>query len=166
MKGTKIIVSDQPKGVFKECKIVGTPKPGTVMEIDPEVDPVAGAFSWQAYGTQAASTGRGVGADGDRKVIAVLLENKHEGKTYADAYAAGDRGYLYFPVAGEELNMIANVAGTGESYVIGDEFMIDDGTGYIIEADSDAEAQPFICLEAQSALTADTWIWCLFAGHH
>ena len=34
MKGTKIIVSSHPKGVREECKIVGTPKPGTVMELD------------------------------------------------------------------------------------------------------------------------------------
>ena len=166
MKGSKIIVTSEPKGVFKECIINGTPKPGTVMEIDPGVAAVGNVFTWQPYGTEAASTGRGVAADGDRKIVAVLLEKSDEAKIYSTAYADADRGYLYFPVTGEELNMILeNQAGTAESFVIGDELMVDDGTGKLLEADADAEAQPFINLEAQSALTEDVWTWCLFTGH-
>jgi hypothetical protein len=76
------------------------------MEMVPGTADVAGTFTWAAYGTTAASTGRGVSADGDRKVIAVLLEDEIQGKIYSDAYASGDRGLLYFPLPGDELNMI------------------------------------------------------------
>lgn len=166
MKGTKIIVTDQPKGVFKECFVNGTPKPGTVMELDYSEDPVGGVFQWQPYGTTAASGGNGASADGDRKVVAVLTEKKHEGGLYSTAYASGDRGYLYFPLAGEELNMILeNQAGTGDSFQVGDELMVDDGTGKLLSCDSDAEAQPFTALEDVSALSADAWCHVLFNGH-
>lgn len=165
MRGTKIVVTENPRGYFKECIVSGTPKPGTVMELDPTTAHVGGVFTWQAYGTDAASGGRGVAADGDRKVVAVLVEKYWEGKMYSDAYASGDRGRLYFPLPGDELNMILeNQSGTGEDFAIGDELMVDDGTGKLLECDSDAEAHPFTCLETQSALTADAWCWTQFNG--
>ena len=165
MKGTKIIVTPEPKGNFRGCKIVGTPKPGTVMELDDGVSPVANVFSWAAYGTDAASGGNNVTADGDRKVIAVLTEERPDGKTYDDAFAAGDRGVLYFPLPGDELNMILeNQSGTGDSFTIGQELMVDDGTGKLLACDSDAEAHPFTCLETVAALTADAHAWVMFNG--
>jgi hypothetical protein len=33
MLGKKVIVSAQPKGHFEECVVIGTPKPGVVMNI-------------------------------------------------------------------------------------------------------------------------------------
>lgn len=165
MKGNKVLVTSHPRGTFRSCIVSGTPKPGTVMEMVPGTADVAGTFTWAAYGTTAASTGRGVSADGDRKVIAVLLEDDNQGKIYSDAYASGDRGMLYFPLPGEELNVIfENQTGTGESIVVGDELMVDDGTGKLLEADSDAESQPFIALESLSAITADTMLHVMFAG--
>jgi hypothetical protein len=166
MKGTKIIVSSHHKGVFEECKVVGTPYPGCVMEIDWAVEPVEGVFSWQAYGTTAASGGNGVTNDGDQKVIAILLEKKQEGAIYSTAYADGDRGHLYFPVMGEQFNMIfANVVGTGDTFAIGQEMMLEDGTGHLLACDSNAEAHPFTCLETVgTALTADAWKWVRFNG--
>ena len=165
MKGTKIIVSSHPRGVFEECTIVGTPKPGTVMELDDGVSAVGNVFSWAAYGTDAASGGNNVTNDGDRKIIAILLEKKHEGGDYNTAYAAGDRGYLYFPLMGETFNMILeNQAGTGDAFTIGQELMVDDGTGKLLACDTNAEAHPFMCLETVSALTADAHAWVMFTG--
>ena len=165
MLGTKIIGSSHPRGVREECTIVGTPKPGTVMEMDYNVSPVGGVYSWQAYGTTAASGGQGVSADGDRKIIAILLEKKHEGGIYSDAYADGDRGYLYYPIMGERFNMlVANISGTGDSFSVGDEMMVEDGTGKLLICDSDAEAHPFTMQESSSALTADAWKHVIFNG--
>lgn len=165
MQGTKIIVSSHPKGVFEECKIVGTPKPGTVMELDDGVAPVGNVFSWAAYGSDAASGGNNVTADGDRKIIAILLEDWGQGKIYSDAYAAGDRGYLYFPVMGETFNMLLqDVAGTADDFTIGQELMVDDGTGKLLACDTDAEAHPFMCLETVTDPQADHWTWCMFTG--
>jgi len=165
MKGSRILITSKPRGVFEQVKIVGTPKPGTVMEIDAAVEPVANVFSYQCYGTTAASGGNHVSADGDRKVIAVLLEKNDEGMIYSQAYTAGDLGTIYYPLPGEQLNMLfQDVAGTGDTQAIGDEFMVDDGTGKLLACDSDAESQPFTCLETMAAGTADKWIQCRFNG--
>lgn len=165
MKGNKILVTAHPKGNFGECIIVGTPKPGTIMEIDSGVSPVAGTFSWQAAGTNTGANGD-MAADGDKTIIAVLLEDKNQGKIYSDAYAAGDRGFLYFPIPGDEFNLLLqNEEGTGEAVAIGDFLMVDDGTGKVMEADNNAESQPFVALEAVSAITADTPIHCMYTGH-
>lgn len=166
MKGTRILVSSPLRGVFEDVIVSGTPKPGTCMEIVPATEPVGGCFTYAPYGTQAASGGKFVSNDGDRKAICVLLENDAEGKTYNDAYASGQRGRVYYPAPGEQLNMlVANIPGTGDSFAIGDEMMVDDGTGKLIACDSDAEAHPFTILETVSTpLTADTWLWVRFNG--
>lgn len=165
MKGTRILITSKPRGVFEDVYINGTDKPGTCMEIDAAVAAVGNVFTYQAYGTTAASGGNFVSNDGDRKAIAVLMEKDHEAKTYDDAYADGDMGRVYFPAVGEDLNMlVANVAGTGDSFAIGDELMVDDGTGKLMACDSDAEAHPFTVRETMSALTADDWVWCKFNG--
>lgn len=166
MKGTRILADSAMRGVVEDVIVYGTPKPGTVMEITPATEPVGNMFQYQAYGTTAASGGKFVSNDGDRKVIAVLLEKDDEAMTYNDAYTSGDRGRVYFPLPGEKLNMlVANVSGTGDTFAIGDEMMVDDGTGKLIACDSDAEAHPFTILETEAtALTADEWKWCRFNG--
>ena len=165
MKGTRILANAGTRGVFEDVFVVGTPKPGTVMEIEPAVAAVGNVFSYAAYGTQAASGGKFVAADGNRKAIAVLLERDIEGKTYDDAYVDGEMGRVYWPAMGEQLNMlIANQSGTGDSFAIGDELMVDDGDGKLMACDSDAEAHPFTCLETVAALTADGWALCRFNG--
>lgn len=165
MIGSKIIVTENPRGYKKSCTVSGTPKPGTVMEMDRATTAKSGVYTWQPYGTDAASGGNGVTNDGDRKIIAVLLEQWAVGKTYNDAYVSGERGELYFPLPGDELNMILqNQAGTGDSFGIGDELMVDDGTGKLLVCDSDAEAHPFLCMETVAALTADAHTCCMFTG--
>jgi hypothetical protein len=165
MKGTRILVSSPYKGVIEDIIVIGTPKPGTLMEIKPATEPVNNCFSYAAAGVQAASGGNFMTNDGDRKCIAVLLEKDQEGKTYNDAYVSGDRGRVYFPLPGEQLNIIIeNQAGTGDAFAIGDEMMVDNGTGKLLAADSDAEAHPFTCLETIAALTADAWGRMRFNG--
>lgn len=167
-QGNEIIVSGQPKGVFKEGIIATgrTPKPGVVMEIDAGVAAVGGRFTWQEYGVNG-----GVGCvatDGDRGIIAVLLPDQLQGKTATDAYAAGDRCFLYCPIAGEELNMLfEDIAGTGtdQDIAIGDRFIVDDGTGKVMLSTGSVEAEPFVALETQANITADTLIHCMFTGY-
>jgi hypothetical protein len=135
------------------------------MELKPAVAPVNNVFTYIAAGATAASGGNHMTADGDRKVIAVLLEKDQEGKNYDTAYVDGDMGRVYFPLPGEQMNMILeNQAGTGDSFAIGDELMVDDGTGKLLACDTDAEAHPFTCLETVAALTADGVAWCRFNG--
>jgi hypothetical protein len=157
MHGTKILCEERPKGVFLEGYISSTPKPGTVMQVKAATEPVNNRFTWEAF-NQAA--------DGTLALIAVLLEKEHEGKTYDDAYADGDWGYLYCPVAGEQLNMlVANVSGTADTFAIGDRMMVDDTTGKLV-ADSSGASVPFIILETEAtALTADEHKRCMYTGH-
>lgn len=158
------MISSPTRGVYEDVIVVGTPKPGTCMEMVPAVEPVGGIFQYDVYGTQAADGDKFVTADGNRKVVAVLLEKDQEGKTYNDAYVTLDRGRVYFPLPGEELNMLVeNQSGTGDSFAIGDEMMIDDGTGKLL-AVSSPEAAPFTVRETVAAITADTWVRCRFNG--
>ncbi len=162
--GNKIIVTPNPNGVFFEGRITGTPKPGTVMEIDWSEAISNGRFTWEPYGTTGADGIRGVAADGDRRIIAVLLEDEQQGKIATDAYVTGDVGFMYVPLAGEELNMlIEDVGGTGDDLRVGDIMMVDDGTGKLLETSS-AESEPFVVLEALTDPVADTLIHCLYTG--
>ena len=165
MKGTRIIISSPCRGIVEHCYVTGTPKPGTLMELTPETAAIGNVFDYSIYGTTAASGGKFVSNDGDRKAIAVLLEKDQECETYDDAYADGDMGRVYFPQVGELLNMlVANIEGTSDSFAIGDEMMAEDGTGKLLACDSDAEAHPFTVLEVVAALTADAHVWCRFNG--
>jgi hypothetical protein len=159
-KGNGIIVSANPRGVFLEGLISGTPKPGTVMQISAATEPVGGRYQWEAYNPDA---------DGNQRIIAVLLPDELQGKTAADAYVTGTRGFLYCPVPGEELNMLVkDVAGTGENFAIGDLFIVDDGTGKLVDTTGTPEAEPFICLEtiaAATAIAADHLVHCMFTGY-
>ncbi len=168
MKGTAIIASGgsgSPRGLFDECIINGTPKPGVVMEMDDSVAAVGNRFTWQPYGTTAGSSGQGVDNDGDRKIIAILTEDRKQGGIFSTAYVSGNRGYLYFPAMGETFNMLVeDVGGTGDDFFIGEEMMVDNGTGKLLTHDSDAEAHPFTCLEEVTNPTADHWMWVRFNG--
>jgi len=164
MKGTRILISAPTRGVYEDVIVHGTPKPGTCMEMVPATEPIGGIFEYAAYGTQGASGDKFVTADGNRKCVAVLLERDQDASIYSDAYVDGDRGRVYFPAMGEELNMlVANQSGTGDSFAIADELMIDDGTGTLL-AVSSPEAAPFTVRETVAALTADAWVRCRFNG--
>lgn len=144
-----IIVSPNPRGVFLEGIINGTPKPGTCV-------------SQKSDGEYEAWNG---GADGERDLVAILLEDRLQGGTVDDAYVSGTRCYMYVPAAGEEfLMLLANIAGTGDAFAIGDKLIIDDGTGKLIATTGSPEMEPFKVREAQTALTADTLVLCQYTG--
>lgn len=154
-KGTEVIVTSEPKGVFEECIISGTPKPGTCMEIVPATAPVGGRFTYRAI----------TRADGAIGPICVLREDSLQGKTLDDAYVSGTRGFLYWPVAGEQLNMLINdVAGTGDDYAIGDALMVEQTTGQLKDNSGGASA-PFRCLEVVTDPAADFHMWVQYCGN-
>lgn len=167
MKGNQILIQENPKGVFKSVVISGTPKPGTAMlpKLATAVDD-NGLPTYEPYGTTAASGYDGISNDGDRAPIAILLDDVNQGKIYSTAYADGDVAKVYFPLPGEELNiLLENQSGTADAFGAGDRVMCDDGTGKFIAADADAESEPFELVEAVSAMTADTWAWAMFTGY-
>lgn len=156
-KGNTIIVSAEPRGRFIEGYIGAglTPKPGTVMQIQGATALVGGRFTYELYAP---------GTDGHRRPILVLLEDELRGKLMTDAYAAGDRAFLYEPAAGDELNMLVlNLSGTADDHAIGEMLMVDNGTGKLV-VESSPESEPFQLLETITDPTADTLAWCLYTG--
>ena len=166
-KGNCIIVSAQPRGVFKEGYIVGTPKPGTCVVLEPgQTTPDdTGRFNYEPAGATAASGSIGMGADGDRIAIGVLLENTLEGKLATDAYATGDRVRIYFPLPGEDLNVLyQNQSGTADDVAIGQPLIVDDGTGKVLISAGTVESEPFAALEVITDPTADQLLWVEVTG--
>ena len=162
MKGTRILITSKPRGVFIDGYIHGTPKPGTVMQLKAATNPVANVFTWKVFDADA---------DGNQRIVAVLLEKDQEGKTCDDAYVSGDMGRVYCPVMGEELNMrVADVAGTGtsgtEAKAIGDLMMVEDGTGLLIDTSGTPESEPFVLLEPQlEPIGAEALLRCMYTGY-
>lgn len=156
--GNGIIISLEPRGVFHEGYVSGTPKPGTVMQIQAGTAmDGTGRFTWEAFNADA---------DGNQRLIAVLLEDRLQGKLATEAYATGDRCRLYCPLPGEELNMlVADVSGTADDHTVGEILMVDDGTGKLIATTGSPESEPFICLEASTDPTADALLHCMFTGY-
>jgi hypothetical protein len=154
--GKDIIITANPKGNFIEGIVSGTPKPGTVMQIEAAVEPVGGRYSWEVFDA---------GATGDQRIIAVLRADTLSGKLETAAYVDNERCFLYFPIPGDELNMLFNdVSGTGDSIAIGDLFNIEDATGQLI-ATTSTESEPFFSLETRTAGTADVLVHCMFTGY-
>lgn len=161
-KGNEIVVSANPKGYFQEGFINAgeTPKPGTIMQIDPTQSTVSGRFVWKTYNRDA---------DGDRPLgpMAVLDIDHLQGKTATDAYAAGDRCFLYIPLPGDELNLLWADADTGTStndLSAGTIGIVDDGTGKMIATTGSPETEVAVLLEAISNLSSDTLGWSMWSG--
>lgn len=137
--GNEIIVSSEPRGRFTEGYIVGTPKPGTIVQLKAATEPIGGRFTYEPYN----QSGDGVAA-----TIAILLPDKLQGKTELDAYADGDRCFLYFPAMGEEFNMLV---ATSQALAIGDLLIVNDGDGLLVPTAGTPGSQPFQVLETVSA---------------
>lgn len=170
-KGNEIIVTANPKGHFEEVIVDGTPKPGTVMVIKPgqtatSLSSQGGRWEYEPAGTTAASGAMGMGADGNRVPIAVLLEDHLQGRLATTAYVDGDRARVYYPIMGEELNMLKlDVSGTADDFAVGTPLIVDDGTGQVLISSGSPEAEPFISLEVLTDPTADQLVWCKFTGY-
>ena len=165
MKGNQIIVSAEPRGVFIEGIIGDTSKPGTIMSLQTTAF-VAGRDTWKAYnpGTGDATAG----------LVAVLIEDFEQGKTWDDAFVSGTRCKMYVPLPGEEVNLRkADITGTGsptEALTIGQKLLVVDGTGKISPVavgvlTTGPNFYPFIASEAISNTTApqlsEELIWCM-----
>lgn len=167
MKGSNTIVSANPQGKFLEGTIVGTPKPGTMMQIKAGTEPTNGRHSWEPYGTTSN------GGDGAPRQVVVLLEDDKQGKTYDDAYVTGTRGFLYCPIPGEELNVrMDNISGTGsgtEDLSIGERLLIVEGTGHIspvaVGIVASPVSYPFYSLETVTDMPAEQGIHVSVTGY-
>ena len=157
-KGNSIIVSAQPRGVFDEGYVSGTPKPGTIMERTPgTAEDGTGRFEYRVFQP---------GTDGERRTIYVLLEDRLQGKLATEAYVTGDRCRVYCPAMGEDLNVLkGDVAGTGDDFTVGQMLIVDTGTGKVIGTTGSPESEPFQCNEAITDPTTDQLVWVTYTGH-
>ncbi len=140
-----LILSSDPKGHFDEGIIDGALKPGTLVQLKPATEADGtGAFTYRAW--------TGDAADGERDEVILLLNDKFQGKDELTAYASGDRCFLYFPVKGDLIKVLAmNLTGTGsgtdDEFAIGDKLIIDSGTGKAIKTTGTPEMEPFKVME-------------------
>lgn len=166
-QGNRIIVSPYPMGRFEEIIVVGTPKPGTHMELVPTTNAlVGGRRQMEPAGTTAAAGSQGMNADADNIPICVLLCFADHaacppGLGPTDAYVTLSRGAVYYPQAGEEMNLLfQNVSGTADDVRIGDKMIVDDGTGKILVSTGSVESESWESQETLTDPTADQLIWC------
>lgn len=168
MKGNEIIASADPRGKFIGCIVSGTPVPGTCMEKVPATAPVNGRFQYRARSITAGSKGP----------VAILMADSLQGKlgsgsaAYSggppapgDAYVDGKLGQIYFPVAGEDLNLpVASVSGTADDVAIGDLMGID--ASGLLHANSAYTSAPFEANEAVTDPTAAYMLWVTYLGNN
>lgn len=155
-RGSSILITSNPQGKFLEGIVDGTPKPGTVMEIKTPFHQ-GGLHEWQVYQP---------GTDGNRRLIAVLLEDQYQGKLITDAYVDGTQCFLYVPIAGEELNMLlADVTGTGDDHTALEMLIVDTGTGKLVATTGSPESEPFQLLVTVTDPEADFLAPCMYTGY-
>lgn len=153
-RGSTILLKGQ--GRIETVIVSGTPKPGTVMEVETFFSS-NGLHKYRVYQP---------GTDGEQRVIAVLLEDDLQGKLITDAYVSGTLGRVYFPLPGDELNMLlGDVSGTGDDHTAGETLIVDTGTGKLIATTGSPESEPFRLMEAITDPTADTLAPCMFTGY-
>lgn len=154
-----IVVTAAPAGRFLEGTIVGTAKPGQVMEPVPgSVMDARGRHSWRVYQP---------GTDGEKALVAVLREAQLLGKTKNDAYADGDAIWLYCPIPGDDVQILMkNEAGTStvDTARVGGYITLDSGTGKGVPAAGTEAMIPFQAQEDLSGIAADTHVLCWYTG--
>lgn len=167
--GNEIIIGEYQQGRRKEGIISGTPKPGTVVQVQAGTEPVGtatgGAFTWEVYNRS------GVGASGVPWLVGVLDADWLQGMKATDVYVTAKRCFIYFPLPGDELNMlIGDVTGTGATsdFAIGDALTVEDGTGKLIDANVGTSFyvfRPFICMQTYADMVGDTLLYTQFTGY-
>lgn len=84
----KIVLADNPRGLYREFIAGGTIRPGDLVKI------------YDDSGTIKVKAFDAAGTIGER-VFAV--EDRLQGNTISDNYSSGDRAQVYFPAPGEEI---------------------------------------------------------------
>lgn len=162
-RGTKVIVSSEPRGRFQGCIISGTPSPGTIMELVPSTIDQQGLFTFRAASR----------LDGAKGGNPILMEDDKQGGLISTAYVSGTYGMIYWPAAGEEFNCLLRYqSGTGTSLNenIGDKLEVDGATGMLQGvgtggATGSHVSAPFVLLEHGGvAYSANTPVHVQYLG--
>src|SRR5207248_4401613 len=114
----------------------------------------SGHFTWKAAAT---------GTDGKAAQIAVLEEDMLQGFTIGVAGVAGTLRKLYFPRRGEDINcLVGEVAGTGNTYAIGDRLILDAEDGLLVPESGSPQATIAVCCEVVTQVAGSNLTWVKF----
>ncbi len=156
MYGNNIIrITPGMHGVPDEGTITTALLPGVCVEMVPNTAFTNGRPSWRGRSRTAGALGP----------VAILLDDPLQGFPVGTAYVAGKRGFVYWPQAGEEFNMLlADSGSTALAVTQGDLFGVD-ATGKILPNSSYAST-PFQSMETLAALggTPSELLWVKFLG--
>ncbi len=146
---TKNTIVQKGNGHFKEYLVASgvTLKPGMACQLNS-----SGAL---ALGVS--------GADGERGLVMIAVEDWNLGKTVNDAYTAGETAKVYCPLPGDEVLVL--VTDAADAVVIGDKLICDVSHGGFIETTGTVESEPFIALEALGTLSVDTLCLAVATGN-
>jgi len=84
--------------------------------------------------------------------LTIATEDALQGKTITDAYAQGDRLFMYHPVPGDHVNVLVP---TGQDIAVGDKLAVGTGGKFVETAGGN-----LIALEGPGVLAADTYVAC------
>jgi hypothetical protein len=91
-----------------------------------------------------------------------LLPDQLQGKGATDAYVLGTRCFLYCPISGEEMNLVlGEIAGTGNTFAIGDRFIIDAENGILVPESGSPQETLAVCLETVTQVAGSHLTWCM-----
>lgn len=149
-RGSKIIISSNPKGQFLSGIAGDTSKPGTIMQVKAATALIGSQFTWIA----AAS-----GTDGKRVLFAVMLEDNKNGFGTGQSAVVGQQIELYCPISGEDINvLVGEVAGTANTYAIGDRLEVDAEDGILVPEAVGTQC-PAIMMEVLTQVAGSTLAW-------
>lgn len=151
-----IVLAANPRGMFLEGQIEGTPKPGIMCSVKANTAFILGRPVWVPY----------AGATGERDLVAILYNDYYQGRGIDEAYVTGDRCFLYVPYAGEEMKvLVKNITGTADAFQIGQKLIVETATGKFLITASTPESEPFKVYETVAALTADQLVHVCATGY-
>jgi hypothetical protein len=156
MHGSSILLSSPPKGVRKGGIAGVAMYPGTVVQVKLGVALSGGLHTFIPYTP---------GADGDPSTIAVVLDDPGQGMIPTTQLPSGQVIVVYFPLPGEELNVLcAGEAGTGSAnvFTVGTRFIVQNSTGKLIVEATPTVSAPFTCLEKTTEVPdVDTLVYVM-----
>lgn len=140
MLGNEILLSCSPAGHQTEGIFDEVVYPGQNVEMVPGSPEAGGRKHWRRARP---------GADGARCGIHIVLFDFLQGRTENMPYAVNERGFIYTPVMGEEMNIRVSISGTGTGDEVEpqDGFMVDDTTGNFIPITGSPDFIPWRCME-------------------
>ncbi len=150
-RGSGIILSSNPKGVFLSGIAGDTSKPGTIMQVALATERIGNNFTYIASAP---------GTDGYKVLCAVMIESSKFGLSVGTAAVSGQLIEMYVPASGEDINvLVGEVAGTGNSYAIGDKLIIDAEDGLLVPFTGSPQDTPFIMMETLTQVSGSYLAW-------